>query len=297
MPTIFKDLSKKTFLKTIGYFLIFFFALIGLIFSFVFLGMQFDWFTVQGSIKERNQFFETPEEKSAKEVHLEAQAVQALCNSDRSCIWKKTQEWETVKAGLVKDKDVINAVSKITGVKPRLIAATVVPEQLRFFTSEREVYKKYFEPLKILGTMSQFSLGVSGIKPKTANQIEIYAASSTSSFYPGENLGPLLSYGKEPHDETQFKRLTDAHNHYYAFLYTAIFLQEISANWAHNGVNISNNTGVLITLFNLGFEKSVPKTDPKVGGATITIDETNYAYGELGELFYQSDELADVFPK
>ncbi len=53
-----------------------------------------------------------------------------------------------------------------------MIASVVVPEQTRFFTSNREVFKRYFEPLKILGSLSQFSLGVSGIKEDTAIQIE-----------------------------------------------------------------------------------------------------------------------------
>ena len=65
-----------------------------------------------------------------------------------------------------------------------MIVATVAPEQIRFFTSNRESFKKYLEPLKILVSLSKFSLGVSGIKQETANKIEEYANNPTSPFYP-----------------------------------------------------------------------------------------------------------------
>ncbi|MGM3099375.1 hypothetical protein, partial [Bacillus cereus group sp. BC327] len=81
--------------------------------------------------------------------------------------------------------------------------SVVVPEQTRFFTSNREVFKRYFEPLKILGSLSQFSLGVSGIKEETAIQIENQALDSTSPFYPGLGMAALFSYAATttPHDD------------------------------------------------------------------------------------------------
>jgi len=50
-----------------------------------------------------------------------------------------------------------------------------------------------------------------------------------------------------------------------------------------------------VTLFNLGFKASQPKSNPQVGGATISVGGQKYSFGYLGSLFYESNELAEVF--
>jgi hypothetical protein len=51
-----------------------------------------------------------------------------------------------------------------------------------------------------------------------------------------------------------------------------------------------------VTLFNIGFTNSVPKADPKPGGAPITVGGATYTFGQLGGDFYLSNELRDVLP-
>jgi hypothetical protein len=168
------------------------FALIGFAFTAVYFAMHFGLLNVRGSIAQRNAFFNAPQHEAS-----------APCTnpSEMTCAWLSTPEWATISAGLTKDQEVIDKVSQETGIPARLIAATVVPEQTRFFTSERDVFKRYFEPLKILGSLSQFSLGVSGIKQETAKQIENYAASPTSPYYPGPDFAALMAYKPgESHD-------------------------------------------------------------------------------------------------
>ena len=265
------------------------FALIGLVFTAVFFAMQFGLLNVQGSIASRNAFFG---------VFPDAGERPCVDVSVKQCSWSQTPEWAVIKEGLTKDAPVIQDVSIKTGVPERLIAAAVVPEQTRFFTSEREVFKRYFEPLKILGSLSQFSLGVSGIKQETADNIEAYAASTTSPFYPGAGMAELLSYDAgESHDQALYARLTDPKDHYYSYLYTALYIKEIEAQWARVGFDISQNPGALVTLFNVGYAASHPNANPQVGGAPITAGGTTYAYGELGADFYNSDELVTIFPK
>lgn len=287
----------KRYLSHIFKFSLYLFAAIGLVFSLVFVGMQYGVFNVEGSIAERNSFFENLPESQA--VPREQASVEAgyCVDGTVECGWNETREWQVVKAGLVKDREVIERVSKETGVSSRLIATLVIPEQIRFFTSEREVFKRYFEPLKILGSMSQFSLGVSGIKPETAEKIEQYANDPTSEFYPGVSLAKLIAYEGIASSSARYDRLTDAKNHYYSYLYTAIYIKEIQAQWEKSGYDISENREVLATLFNLGFLKSKPHSSPKVGGAPITTGGVTYYYGELGALFYNSHELLDIFPK
>ncbi len=287
-------MQKKIFRNTYNFFL-HIFASIGVVFSFVFIGMQMNLFSVKGSITERNSFFQ-----SGTSTPVTQKIDSYLCkDGTKTCDLFLTPEWQTVSYGLEKDAPVLARVSKETGVPVRLLASLAVPEQLRFFSAEREVYKRYFEPLKILGTMSQFSLGVTGIKPHTAEEIENNLTSTSSPYYLGPDYETLLSYKDgEDRDKTQYDRLTDSKNHYYSYLYTALFIKEIESSWKNAGFPISKeNEGVYATLFNLGFTKSVPKANPSIGGAVITLGGKKYTYGEIARRFLQSDELTTSFPK
>jgi len=270
------------------------FALIGLLFTGVFFAMQFGLLNVQGSIAERNAFFA----QFGAAPGAATSTPPCIDTSKTVCDWRDTPEWPVIAGGLTKDKDIIARVSAETGVPARMIAAVVVPEQTRFFTSEREIFKSYFEPLKILGSLSQFSLGVSGIKQDTADTIEQYAADPSSPFYPGPSAAPLLAYAASttPQDAQLYNRLSDAHDHYYSYLYTAVYIKEVEAEWQAAGFNISKNPGVVVTLFNIGFQNSHPNANPMPGGAIITTGGQNYTYGELGQDFYNSGELTDIFP-
>jgi hypothetical protein len=146
--------------------------------------------------------------------------------------------------------------------------------------------------------MSQFSLGVSGIKEDTAKKIELYARDTGSPFYPGPGMDALVAYAAgQDHNSTLYNRLTDNKNHYYSFLYAALFTKEIEAQWTGEGYDITARPDVTVTLFNIGFTASKPKDTPQMGGAAITLGSKTYSFGELGALFYKSDELATIFPR
>ncbi len=272
------------------------FAGIGLLFTGVFVAMQFGLLNVRGSILERNSFF-------TETTSAEAGVASASCvdQGSTTCTWSETPEWLVVAGGLEKDAQVIARVAQETGVDARLIAAVVVPEQIRFFTAEREVFKRYFEPLKILGSLSKFSLGVSGIKQDTARLVEIYANDPASPFYPGPGASELLAYSPDVRDQDAelFLRLTNEKDHYYSYLYTALYLKEVMAQWERAGfpLDTETDTDVLVTLFNIGFTNSVPKENPGPGGASITVGDTSYLFGTLGAAFYHSDELVSVFAR
>ncbi|MEK7602306.1 MAG: hypothetical protein AAB472_02375 [Patescibacteria group bacterium] len=270
------------------------FALIGLAFTAIFIAMQFGLLNVRGSILERNSFF-TSDADATKQATVPARPC--VEDGDSECAWNKTPEWDVVAGGLTKDAVIIKRVASETKISPRLIASVVVPEQIRFFTSEREVFKRYFEPLKILGSLSQFSLGVSGIKQETAVQIEQYASDPSSDFYPGKGYSDLITYpAGVDHDQTLFNRLTDPKDHYYSYLYTALYLKEIESQWKKAGFDISSKPDIVGTLFNIGFKASVPKADPVAAGAGVQTGGRTYAFGTLGGMFYNSLELRTVFP-
>lgn len=210
--------------------------------------------------------------------------------------WIESEEWQTLKQAVAKDKDLINQVAQKTGVPSRLLVAQIVGEQLRLFHDDREVFKQVFQPLKILGNEVQFSLGVAGIKEETAKKIEENLTDKTSSFYLGSSDEHLLDFQTANHDQERFSRLTDAHDRTYSYLYTALFLKQVETQWQKAGFDISNRPEILATLFNLGFDKSIPKVDPQVGGSVVTIDDRDYTFGGLAYDFYYSGELLDEFP-
>ncbi len=283
-----KKLSSLLFVISV-----FFFAFVGLVFSLVFVGMQFGLFNV-GSIKERN----TSIMKNATSSDIEALDAGQVCVDVNlsECSFENTPEWAVIASGLGKDKEVIDRVANETGVPARLIVSVVVPEQTRFFTSEREVFKRVFEPLKILGTLSQFSLGVSGIKPETARMIEDNLFDETSTFYETGNA-ELLPESSPVADSVLYARLTDEHNHYYSYLYTALFIKQVEKQWSNVGFNIEDKPGIVATLFNIGFQNSMPNESPEVGGAVISTGGRKYVYGDLAERFYYSDELIGEFSR
>lgn len=277
------------------------FAFIGIVFTAVFIAMQFGLLNVRGANAVRNASLGTVKRTGAA---LEQKGSICLPSSStakapKRCAWNQTVEWQTVSNGLIKDQAIIDRVSEETGVSSRMIAAAVVPEQLRYFTANRESFKRYFEPLKILSSMSKFSLGVSGIKQETAKKIEMHAQDPSSPFYPGDGMAALIAYdtSKGSHDTQLYNRLTDSRNHYYSYLYTALFLKEVSMQWQRAGFDVSDRPDVLITLFNIGFNASKPNPEPMTGGAIITLGTTPYSFGELGTLFYHSDELQTIFPQ
>lgn len=274
-------------------------ALIGLVFSCVFVGMQFGIFNVRGSIDNRNKFFTATEDsqslisKIQGEFRNSMESTRKAVFPDTSFAWVKSDEWIALSGALTKDREVIRKAASDASISPRILVSVVIAEQIRFFTSDRENFKRVFEPLKILGTLSQFSLGVSGIKPETAKLIEDNLKDPESEFYISKEYEHVLDY-KEGEGDI-YSRLTDEHNHYYSYLYTALFIKEVEAQWSRAGYDISNRPEILATIFNLGFGKSVPKKDPEVAGSIINIAGEKISFGRLSYEFYYSGELLDIF--
>ncbi|MCX7861946.1 MAG: hypothetical protein N2449_03045 [Bacteroidales bacterium] len=210
--------------------------------------------------------------------------------------WMNISEWNDLKEAIRKDKRVIDSASKAAGVEPRLVVCCLIGEQIRLFNSKREIYKRYIGPLKVLSVESQFSLGVTGIKDFTAKAIEHNLKDSTSVFYLGKKYESLLDFQSENPDTERYYRLVNYRNHYYQYLYAALYLHQVKKQWERAGYDISNRPEILVTLYNVGFPFSIPKPDPRVGGSTITINGVRYTFGAIGFDFYYSGELSEEFP-
>ena len=220
-------------------------------------------------------------------------------NSLSAFEWMNIVEWDAFKIAVAKDKKVIDSVAKLTGVESRLIVACLVGEQIRLFNSNREAFKEWISPLKVLSVESQFSFGVTGIKEHTAMRIESYLKDKESEFYLGEEYEHLLSFSSADTaiiNDERISRLTSFRNHYYSYMYAALFLKQIKHQWERAGYPIDRRPEILVTLFNVGFPQSKPKSNPRVGGSTIKIRDKAYSFGAIGYQFYYSGELYDLFP-
>ena len=216
-------------------------------------------------------------------------------NSGSVFKWMNISEWGDFKLAVAKDKALIDSVANQTGVEPRMIVAVLVGEQIRLFNSNREAYKKWIGPLKILSVESTFSLGVTGIKVETAKIIENNLKDSVSVFYLGKKYEHLLDFQTTFTEDERFKRLTTYKNHYYSYLYAALNIKQIKMQWERAGFPINDRPEILATLFNIGFEVSVPKANPLVGGASLMIHNEPYTFGAIAYEYYYSGELFDLF--
>jgi hypothetical protein len=210
--------------------------------------------------------------------------------------WMNIAEWEDFKLAVAKDKPLIDSVANLTDVEPRLIVAVLVGEQIRLFNSDREAYKKWIGPLKILSVETTFSLGVTGIKVPTAQIIEKNLKDRESVFYLGEKYEHLLDFQTNNIADERFKRLTSYKNHFHSYLYAALNIKQIKVQWERAGFPIGDRPEILATLYNIGFEVSLPKANPVVGGSTVMIHQKPYSFGAIAYEYYYSGELYDLFP-
>lgn len=265
-------------IKFIGKILLVIFAIIGIVFTGVFFAVRFGITNVRGTIEERNEHFQ---------VDI----------SNVKPYWANSAEWGVLRSVFARDKDIINRAAKDAGISPRILLGGVIGEQMRFFSNSRESFKSYFEPLKILATLSSFSYGIAGLKPETVARIDENLKNTDSVFYLGKDMENIIRYPEGASESSlRFERITDTKDTYYSYLYVGLFMRQVIAQWEKAGYDISNMPGVIVTLYNLGFNRSIPKPDPNIGGAPITINNQTYSFGEIGEQFYYSEELIEEFP-
>lgn len=211
--------------------------------------------------------------------------------------WADTDEWNLMKEVFTRDQEIINKAARDAKISSRIILSGVIGEQFRFFNNRRESFKNYFEPLKILASLSNTSYGIAGLKPKTVLQIETHLKDRNSPFYLGPDMENIVDYKNLENIESErLSRITNSKDPYYSYLYVGLFMKQIERQWENAGYDIRSRPDIFATLYNLGFYYSVPKSDPKAGGALLTIGGANYTFGDLGYEFYYSGELSNIFP-
>jgi hypothetical protein len=274
--------------------LVYIFAAVGFILVAGYFAVRFGLTNVRGIIDNQQQSFLDDGKNQMANV---ASSQTDLQNATNEYYWETMPEWQVIAVAVQKDAGTIDRAATTSGVPARLIVAQLIVEQLRFFTDDRESFKKFFEPLKILGSETQFSWGVMGIKEDTAVQIENNLKDPTSPYYLGPDYAHLLDFQTGDISQERFARMTDQHDHYYSYLYAGLYLREVETQWKNAGFDISNRPDILSTLYNIGFANSKPNADPQSGGAKITLGTQTESFGSLAAEFYNSNELLDEFPR
>jgi len=218
-------------------------------------------------------------------------------NEASAYTWQATEYWQIIKEAIVKDEAQIKQAAAAAGIQSRLLVSVAIVEQLRLYYTQREFYEKFFKPLKILANANKMAWGVMSIKEKMAIQTEDNLHDRLSPFYLGPGKEKLLDFspGTDVAKE-RYRRLTDSRDHYYSYLYGALIIKELQAQWQAAGYNIDYRPEIIATLFNIGFEHSQPKAEPIVGGSTLDINGEKYFFGSLAFEFYYSGELSSDFP-
>lgn len=280
--------TNKKFLYFIHIF-IYIFAILGFILTAIFFAVQLGITNEQGIVDlQRNTFTKNNSSNPVTTPGGKAETTPK---------WVHSEEWAVLHDAIIRDREPIYKASALLDIKPRTLVSIIMVEQMRLFSSDRELFKRVFAPLKVLTSQSQFSWGVVGIKEDTAIQVEQYLQASTSPMYLGKQYEHILDFSTNNIDGERFARITDEHNRYYSYLYASVLIRELEIQWKNSGYDISKKPGVIATLFNIGFSHSKPNANPQTGGAAITLASTTYSFGGLAESFYNSDELLDIFPR
>ncbi len=246
---------------------------------------------------EKNRLTQCQSHSERRNISIEElQADFAVIEGESLFPWMNDEEWQTIKEAIIKDREIINEAAAVAHIEPRLVVASAIVEQVRLFHSQRALYKQYFEPLKILGNATKISLGVMGIKEATAIQIEEHLKDSLSPYYLGKDYEAILNFASDDPASERFQRLTNNQNHYYSYLYGALYLKQMMSQWQQSGFDIQYRPEIVGTLFNVGFPQSHPNSHPKVGGSDITVGDAKYSFGSLAYEFYYSGELLEEFP-
>jgi len=282
--------KNKNAVRIIFRIVLYVFAVIGFFFVGVFVAMQFGWLNVKGSSADRNSYFNLGD----------GQDVSNLPVSEPVMPWAESAEWRLLSEVFTRDQVVINQAARDAGISPRMILSGVMGEQLRFFNNRRESFKNYFEPLKILASLSKFSFGIAGLKPETVVLIEEHLKEPNSPYYLGSGMEHVADYSQNEStnlNTARMNRITDTKNPYYSYLYVGLYMREVIAQWRAAGYEISDRPEILATLYNLGFNRSIPKAGAMAGGAEIMIGGTYYTFGEFAKQFYDSGELINIFSR
>ena len=184
-----------------------------------------------------------------------------------------------------KYKDHITLAASIFNLNPNLIKACIFVEQLRAFYTFKWLFKSVAQTNTYLTVMSKQSFGIGGMKLNTAEQLEGRLASNEPTIYQ-----KYFSYENENNiSQQRLVRLTDTKNYYYQILYSAGLLYEYSTERRKAWYNITNQPGLIATMYNIGY--SEPHANADIWWSFMNIEWEKYSFWGLAMLIYYYLEI------
>ena len=203
---------------------------------------------------------------------------------------------------LILDKDSyfkdVKEISDKVGIDPKLLAASISVEQIRFLSTQRGKIKTIIKNNKALRSFTKFSYGLWGIKTFTFRNINKWMKQYDFETYQKyfayyDNKVKEIKNNPENKDksEEEIKELEDLEikkileNNYSGLLYSAWLIKSIILKWDKAWFDISDRPWIILTLYNMGNTKT-PHWNPDLGGSIIQIGWYDKYFGELWYLFY-----------
>ena len=117
------------FIKLVGKILFVVFAIIGLIFTGVFIAMRLGLTNVRGTIAERNNSFFN-DISNVSDANL----------TKTTYAWANSAEWGVLESVFIRDQDIIKNAAKDAGISPRILLGGVIGEHYVYVPGVRSIY-------------------------------------------------------------------------------------------------------------------------------------------------------------
>ena len=208
---------------------------------------------------------------------------------------------KTVEESIEKLSPYINQYSEELGVDSRIVGGIIYVESLRYFTTEKGFIEAKLNSSSFTKELLKLYGATYGVGQMSSDEqrrcIENFNNPNTS-FYMGKQFENYLSeddFKKVQEGEETVSDLGIISRDYkhpdIQVKFIASFVAQIQKQWGKAGHNISNRPDVLATLYNLGFDKSKPKANPKAGGSKNYIFGKTINFGEAVQQWHDTSNL------
>ena len=292
-----KNSGFRKILKVLGFGFAGIFALIGLVLTMAFFAVKFHLTNDPGVVDLNDRYFQDIKEKYGRGTENDTNTVDF---DEARLLHNLSVLGNYYPANAYYIQNAYYQSHNLKEAQRMIEAVNLYMQENAEYHTEVNNFVEIRDPdqskLKSKSVFEWMNIRVTGIKVPTAQQIEKNMKDSASIFYLGKSYENLLDFQTPNVQQERFKRLTSYNNHFYSYLYAALNMKQIKVQWEKSGFPIDDRPEILATLYNIGFDVSIPKKDPLVGGSGINIKGMRYTFGSVAYEFYYSGELYELFP-
>ena len=184
----------------------------------------------------------------------------------------------------------INKYSNELGVDARIVAGVIYVEMFRNLTTEKGFIEQKLESRHVTRTLLKIkghTVGIGQIHMQVMERCIENFNNPNSPFYMGkefENYVTWKDFDKAEEAKNYVDELGIHHSEYTnpdaQIKFVAAMIAQLQTQWKNAGYDISDKPEILGTLYNLGFDKSNPKANPRSGGSINFIFGKEMRFGD-----------------